>query len=83
MTEPYLPMDLELLDAKGLYLGRDTDETLFISYVNGKYWLKSRDTSAHYGAEWTTHFRVTKQIAREIVSLGYADWWVSVDRSAR
>lgn len=84
MTEPYLPLDLELLDAKGLHEGKYPGESLYISYVNGKYYLKSREFGSLSGnAEWTTHFQVTKQQAREIVNLGYADWWINVDKSAR
>lgn len=82
MTEPMLPLDLEIIDAKGLHDGRYSDESLYISFVNGNYYLKSRvhDLS---GVDWTTHFKVTKQQAREIVNLGYADWWINVDKSAR
>lgn len=81
-NQPYLPMDLEILDAKGLYEGAYSSESLYISYVNGRYYLKSRVHDLG-GVDWTTHFQVTRQQAREIVSLGYANWWLNVDKSAR
>lgn len=82
MNEPMLPMGLKVIDAKGLFDGRDEHEHTYISFVNGSYWLKSR-TLKMGGFDWHTHFRVSQQEAREIVSLGYADWWINVDRTAR
>ena len=76
-----MPLDLEILDANGLAGHLSSGESLYITYANGKYWLKSR--TFNYDVDWDTHFQVTLPQAREIIRLGYAEWWFNVDNSVK
>lgn len=80
-TEPYLPFDLEVIDAEALHRALDMYEELYVTYSNGRYWLKTRQFI--YEVDWTTHFEVSKMQAQRIVAKGFADWWITVDKSAR
>jgi len=59
-----------------------TDESIHVKYSNGKYSLQSRIHDLG-GVEWTYHFPLTLEQAREIVSKGYATWWSLVAESVR
>ena len=79
MTEPLLPMELEVLDVKGLY---ESGDDVYIKFYNNKYHVETRFHSLG-GVDWYYHFSVPRYLAQKIVSLGYADWWFTVDESKR
>jgi hypothetical protein len=86
LTKPYdypslQDLDLEIEDAAGIARGLRSHEELFVTYANGKYYLKTRVIG--YETEWDFHFKISQRQAREIVKRGIADWWVTVDRGVR
>lgn len=81
LDEPLLPLELEVEDARVLSQNLSSGEDLYVTYSNGRYWLKSR--IFNYDVDWVTHFELIRPVAQKIVSLGYADWWINVDKSVR
>lgn len=72
--EPYLPFGIRVLDAREYYNTLGTGQSLYISrhYMTKNLWLTRR--TFNYEVDWDYLFKVTKEEAREIVSLGYAAW---------
>lgn len=79
--EPLLPIGIEILDIKVLSENLSTGESLYVTYSNGKYYLKSR--IFNYDTDWYTHFQIDRATAQQIVGKGYAAWWINVDESVR
>jgi hypothetical protein len=84
-TDPYLPFGIKILDARQLFKTCSTGETLYITLkhygTHSRLWLASR--IFNYEVDWTYHFEVSLDEAREIVSLGYARWHSMIRENER
>lgn len=79
--QPYLFDEIHMMDAEDIKRTLGSGESLYITYSNGRYFLKTR--TFLYDVDWTTHFELSLSEARALVVKKIAGWWVNVDESAK